>query len=142
MDVDSSMTGESRVDERVYRALKYGITHLEFRPGERLVEDLLSRRYGVSRTPVREALRNLEQEDLIVSREGRGRIIPYFDVSRYQDMYAVQIALEQLTVNLAYNTADPAAIAELREHWEGEFAGTEVLLEGSYAASMIDFTWG
>ena len=45
-------------------------------------------------------------------------------------------------VNLAYNTADPAAIAELREHWEGEFAGTEVLLEGSYAASMIDFTWG
>ena len=31
------MTGESRVDERVYRALKHDITHLEFRPGERLI---------------------------------------------------------------------------------------------------------
>ena len=52
--------------EVVFEALRDAIVHGEFEPGERLLEVALAKRLGVSRTPVREAIRMLELEGLVV----------------------------------------------------------------------------
>jgi DNA-binding GntR family transcriptional regulator len=106
----------SHVD--VYAALKYAITHFELKPGSRLVEGALSARYGVSRTPVREALHQLEQEGLVVARDVRGRFVRDLDLHDYEDVSRVRLSLEELAVVQACERADDAAIAELAETWE------------------------
>ena len=56
--------------DSAYLALRRDIVSGDIKPGEKLVEVVLADRYGVSRTPIREALRRLEQDDL-VQRNGR-----------------------------------------------------------------------
>ncbi|MEJ7669610.1 MAG: GntR family transcriptional regulator [Casimicrobiaceae bacterium] len=126
----------------IYTLMKADIIHFDFKPGERLVELELSRRYGVSRTPVREALRRLEQEGLVSSKGNRGRFVPQFDVGRYENVYAVRIALEKLAVEEACRRAPDEEIAALRDTWEGEFRNTEIPLDGRYEAANQRFHAG
>jgi DNA-binding GntR family transcriptional regulator len=102
----------------VYVALKYAITNFELKPGSRLVEGALSARYGVSRTPVREALHQLEQEGLVVTRDVRGRFVRDLDLHDYEDVSRVRLSLEELAVVQACERADGAAIAQLAETWD------------------------
>ena len=104
----------------VYRQLKQSITNFEFRPGARLVEDDLSELYGVSRTPVREALRQLEREGLVVASFGRGRFVREIALRDYEDVSHVRLALEALAVAQATERASNDAIDELRATWDIE----------------------
>src|SRR3954451_23356648 len=100
--------------DEIYRQLKQSITSFEFRPGERLVEDDLSTRYGVSRTPVREALRQLEREGLGVASPARGRFVRDIALRDYEDVSQVRLALEELAVIQACERATGDAVEELR----------------------------
>lgn len=62
--------------EVVFEALRDAIVHGEFEPGERLLEVALAKRLGVSRTPVREAIRMLELEGLVVMVPGKVQRLP------------------------------------------------------------------
>lgn len=104
-------------DDDVYEQLKHDITYFRVAPGERLVESELSDRYGTSRTPVREALRRLEQEGLVVAMAG-GRVARHFDLRDFEDMYRVRMLVEQLSVEQACERAGSRAIANLRDSWE------------------------
>src|SRR4051794_11188224 len=128
--------GNSQDD--VYRQLKHSITNFEFRPGARLVEDDLSERYGVSRTPVREALRQLEREGLVVASAGRGRFVRDIALRDYEDVSQVRLALEDLAVAQACERADDAAIDELRATWDGN----EPAADGSYVYADERFHTG
>lgn len=87
--------------EKVYNFLLERIIHGEYPPGKTLRLDLISNEIGVSRTPVRDALRQLEKLGLV-------SIIPYFgakvkemDAKEYRDTCGVRLALEVYAAGLA-----------------------------------------
>lgn len=71
-----------------------------YKPGDRLVESELADRFGVSRTPIREALQRLETQSLL-SRDGRSLIVSSLDHSQIAELYVVRSELEGLAARLA-----------------------------------------
>jgi DNA-binding GntR family transcriptional regulator len=90
------------------------IDHGVFRPGDRLVESELADRFGVSRTPIREALQRLETQG-VVSRDGRSLVVSSLDHDQLGELYVVRAELEGLAARLA---AQHAAPEEIRVLWE------------------------
>lgn len=86
--------------DSAYLALRRDIVSGEIKPGEKLVEVVLADRYGVSRTPIREALRRLEQDDL-VQRDGRRVRVRQHRPEEILDIYEVRILLEEAAARAA-----------------------------------------
>lgn len=126
----------------VYHKLKHDLTHFVFKPGERLIETSLSSEYGVSRTPVREALRLLEQEGLVTVLTNGNRVAPEFDPTQYEDLFAMRVVLEELAVQEACQRGTDQAINALRISWGEEFDGKAVPLDGSYVTANERFHLG
>jgi DNA-binding GntR family transcriptional regulator len=121
-----------RTGAEIYERLKQDILTFEFRPGERLVELELCDRYEVSRTPVREALRRLEDDGLIVSRDKGGRVVKGLDISDYEDVYAVRAVLETYAVTDLANRRDLADMDALQYGWLDGYSAQTAALDGSY----------
>lgn len=85
-----------------------------YKPGDRLVENELAERFGVSRTPIREALQRLETQSLL-TRDGRSLIVASLDHSQLAELYAVRAELEGLAASLAAQHAAPEEIRVLRD---------------------------
>ncbi|MEM8824427.1 MAG: GntR family transcriptional regulator [Pseudomonadota bacterium] len=83
-----------------------------YRPGDRLVESELAERFGVSRTPVREALQRLETQALL-TRDGRSLIVASLSHDQMAELYAVRTELEALAARLAAQHAAQEEIAVL-----------------------------
>ncbi len=81
-----------------------------YKPGDRLVESELAERFGVSRTPIREALQRLETQSLL-TRDGRSLIVASLDHNQLAELYVVRAELEGLAARLA---ARHATIEEMR----------------------------
>ncbi len=90
-----------------------------YRPGDRLVESELAERFGVSRTPIREALQRLETQSLL-ARDGRSLIVASLDHNQLAELYAVRTELEGLAARLAAQHAAPEEVRVLREMVEGD----------------------
>ncbi|MPS27311.1 GntR family transcriptional regulator [Pigmentiphaga sp.] len=102
----------------------------EFKPGDRLVEGRLSEEMGVSRIPVREALRALAAEGLVTVEPRRGASVAVLSEKMAYDMVAVRAALEGLNAKLAAQQRDEKTLAQLREFLrEGELASREERIE-------------
>ncbi|MEO0342419.1 MAG: GntR family transcriptional regulator [Pseudomonadota bacterium] len=78
-------------------------------PGDRLVESELAERFGVSRTPIREALQRLETQAMLV-RDGRSLMVASLDHNQLSDLYAVRAELEGLAAQLAAKHASPEEV--------------------------------
>ena len=74
----------------IYDSLKERICLLDCPPGMQLSEPALAAEYGVSRTPVREALKRLAAEDLVESRNGVGTLVRAFSLAELEDIYAMR----------------------------------------------------
>lgn len=85
-----------------------------YRPGDRLVESELAERFGVSRTPIREALQRLETQSLL-ARDGRSLIVASLDHNQMAELYAVRTELEGLAARLAARHATEEEIQVLKE---------------------------
>tara|TARA_R110002049_G_scaffold23781_7_gene84887 strand:+ start:105272 stop:105970 length:699 start_codon:yes stop_codon:yes gene_type:complete len=85
-----------------------------YRPGDRLVESELAERFGVSRTPVREALQRLETQSLL-ARDGRSLIVASLDHNQMAELYVVRSELEGLAARLAARHATAEEVRVLRE---------------------------
>jgi DNA-binding GntR family transcriptional regulator len=133
-DGDSSAHAPARrAGAEIYERLKQDILTFEFRPGERLVELELCDRYEVSRTPVREALRRLEDDGLVVARDKGGRIVKGLDISDYEDVYAVRAVLETYAVSeLADRAGELADVDALQYGWLEGYSADTAPLDGSY----------
>lgn len=90
----------------VFNTLRDAIVHGEFEPGERLMEVTLAKRLGVSRTPVREAIRMLELEGLVVMIPRRGAEVARITEKDLRDALEIRISLEELAVELACQRID------------------------------------
>lgn len=85
----------------VFNALRKAILNGELAPGQRLMEIALANRLGVSRTPVREAIKRLEQEGLVVIIERKGAEVAGISGNQLRDVLEVRLALEELSGELA-----------------------------------------
>lgn len=83
-----------------YALIMDAIDRGTYRPGSRLVESELAERFGVSRTPVREALQRLETQSLL-TRDGRSLIVASLDHDQMTELYVVRCELEGLAARLA-----------------------------------------
>ena len=93
----------------ILEAIEAGI----FKPGDRLVESELAERFGVSRTPVREALQRLETQGML-TRDGRSLIVASLDHNQLSELYAVRTELEGLAARLAARHATEEELHVLR----------------------------
>jgi DNA-binding GntR family transcriptional regulator len=84
-----------------------------FKPGDRLVESELAERFGVSRTPVREALQRLETQSML-ARDGRSLMVASLDHNQLAELYAVRTELEGLAARLAARHATEEEVRVLR----------------------------
>ncbi|KRS19123.1 GntR family transcriptional regulator [Roseovarius indicus] len=85
-----------------------------FKPGDRLVESDLAERFGVSRTPIREALQRLETQSLL-ARDGRSLIVASLDHNQLAELYVVRAELEGLAASLAARHATEEEVRVLRD---------------------------
>jgi DNA-binding GntR family transcriptional regulator len=88
------------VQKDAYTLILEAIDTGVYRPGDRLVESELADRFGVSRTPVREALQRLETQSML-ARDGRSLIVASLDHNQLAELYVVRAELEGLAARLA-----------------------------------------
>lgn len=103
-----------KVDE-IYKILKHRIINVEYLPGEVLNESMLANEFGMSRTPVREALRRLQQEKWIYSLPKIGMQVAVFDINQLRDLYDAKEALEIMNIKLAIDKVKKKNIENLKE---------------------------
>ena len=109
-------------------ALRTDIVSGMFAPGEHLTEDRLSERYGVSRIPVREALRGLEVEGFVVCEPYRGAQVAHLSLTDVLDLLEVRQTLETVATRRA----------AVRRPWDGVQQMAKLLDEGRHASESGD----
>ncbi len=103
-------TGSPGVFERLRRWILEG----EYEPNERLVEEQLAERLGVSRTPIRQALTMLEAEGLVEMAPNRGATVRSFSVDEVWDIYDLRAVLKGHAARRAAGRIDSRELDELR----------------------------
>ena len=98
----------------VFNTLRQAILRGELKPGERLMEIQLANKLGVSRTPIREALRKLELEGLVNIVPRKGAEVADITEKSLRDVLEVRKALEELSVQLACEKITEEEIEELK----------------------------
>ncbi|WP_086082133.1 GntR family transcriptional regulator [Rhizobium etli] len=101
--------------ESTYLQLKDLILTGQLRPSERLSEVTLAKRFGVSRTPLREALMKLEEEGLIVGQRNFGYTVTDLDVTKFCNLLVVREALDVCAAQLACEVASEEDLDRLRD---------------------------
>ena len=97
----------------VFNTLRQAILRGELKPGERLMEIQLANKLGVSRTPIREAIRKLELEGLVLMIPRKGAEVAEITEKSLRDVLEVRRALEELSVQLACEKITKEEIREL-----------------------------
>lgn len=132
---------EIRMDEYlplrdvVFNTLRQAILKGELKPGERLMEIQLANKLGVSRTPVREAIRKLELEGLVLMIPRKGAEVADITRQDMEDVLEVRTALEELAVKDACDHITDAQLSELKKA-SNEFK--KALLEGKDLVTCAD----
>ena len=103
--------------ERIRASLADAIVRGELGPGVALDETTIAERFQVSRTPVREAIRQLEAIGFAEARPHRGAVVPHFTPEKLKEMFTVMAEMEELCARYAAQNVTPAERAELlRRH--------------------------
>ncbi len=116
------MKGELKMDvneylplrDVVFNTLRQAILRGEMEPGERLMEIQLAQKLGVSRTPIREAIRKLELEGLVIMIPRKGAEVAHITEKDMRDVLEVRATLEELVVALACKNVTDEKLAELK----------------------------
>jgi len=119
--MDKTLMTEKPTQQDAYSLILEAIDSGTYRPGDRLVESELADRFGVSRTPIREALQRLETQSLL-TRDGRSLIVASLDHNQLAELYVVRGTLEGLAARLAARHATPEEVRVLRDMLEADRA--------------------
>jgi DNA-binding GntR family transcriptional regulator len=111
--------------EQVLAELRRRIVDGDYAQGERLTENRLADDFGVSRNPVREALRVVETEGFVQILPRRGAVVATIDETAVRDLFAVRVQLETLAAGLAAERATEQDVARLRALLDQASAATE-----------------
>lgn len=113
------MSGMKTTQKDAYELILDAIDVGIYRPGDRLVESELAERFGVSRTPIREALQRLETQSLL-TRDGRSLMVASLDHNQLAELYVVRAELEGLAARLAAQHATDEEIRVLTDMVEAD----------------------
>jgi DNA-binding GntR family transcriptional regulator len=113
-DARESVTYVSKTD-MVAALIRELIITGDLSAGEQLRQRDLAERFGVSQTPVREAMRRLESEGLVVGDTHRGFTVVEPDAGRMEENFVIRAALESLGASLAARSIDDAGVRRLAE---------------------------
>ncbi|HBR02786.1 MAG TPA: GntR family transcriptional regulator [Ruminiclostridium sp.] len=97
----------------IFETLRKAIVSGDIKPGERLMEVSLAEQMGVSRTPVREAIRRLEAEGLVTMVPRKGTHVSQLSIKDMMDVLEVRCALDKLATGLATEHIEPGQIKSL-----------------------------
>ncbi len=135
----------------VVRALEDDILQSVLKPGHRLDEQALARRFQVSRTPVREALRHLASSGLVEIKRNHGATVRALTTTELVEMFQVMAELEGLCSRLCARRMGEAELALIREHntvceerarandHEGFFAANNLFHDVIYASARNQY---
>ena len=114
MDFEVNRNESLPLRDVVFNTLRKAILRGELKPGERLMEIQLANKLGVSRTPIREAIRKLELEGLVLMIPRKGAEVAQITEKNMQDVLEVRKALEELSVQLACERITPEQVEEMK----------------------------
>lgn len=120
--------------EIVFETLREAIITGVLKPGERLMEVQLAEEMGVSRTPVREAIRKLELEGFVVMVARKGAYVAGISLKDVTDVFEIRAALEGLAASLAAGRASDEELEEM----ERAVANRSVYLESTDLNSLVE----
>lgn len=106
------------IREITYEALKDAIIAGTILPGERIVESSFAKRFNISRTPVREALRKLEQDGLVEYTPRKGVVVKSLDANDINEIYLIRETLEDLALGFSVQYVQPCHIVQLKATME------------------------
>jgi|WetSurMetagenome_2_1015567.scaffolds.fasta_scaffold296463_2 DNA-binding GntR family transcriptional regulator len=92
---------DKSVRQDIYERIRDDITYGRLMPGERLTEKKLSDIYAVSRSPIREALRQLQSEGLIRFEQNKGMEVPKLSIKQVEEIYDIRALLEGYAVRMS-----------------------------------------
>ncbi len=99
--------------EKVAELLREAIIQQKIKPGERVTELEIASRYGLSRTPIREAFRQLESEGFLKIIPRKGAIVAELDAKDIKDFYEIKAVLEGYAARVAAERISDAEISQL-----------------------------
>lgn len=112
------MSGRSRSVD-IYNTLYNRIITWKYPPGQRLTEEEVCAEFGVSRSPVREALNSLVSSHLVLKEEHKGYTVRRIDLREVNELYDTRLILEEGVVRLiCEHGMDPEILQPMREHWK------------------------
>ncbi len=141
------LEGYQPLRDMVFDVLMSAIMMGQLSPGERLLEVQLAEEMGVSRTPVREAIRRLELEGFVVMVPRKGAYVAGLSVNDIESVYEIRTALETLAVRLAaqrmededYQYLEELSL-EMRETWQGGNVENWVGLDAKFHEALYKFS--
>ncbi len=114
-DLKLNMNAYLPLRDVVFNTLREAILRGDLKPGERLMEIQLASQLGVSRTPIREAIRMLEQEGLAVTMPRKGAEVAKMTLKGMEDVLEIRAALDELASQLACERMTEAQLERLKD---------------------------
>ncbi len=115
VEFNDSDSLSSSLRRRIFSQIQNDILNGVYEPGDNLIETKLSEELGVSRTPVREALRQLELEGLVQSVPNKGVTVKGVSSEDIHDIYTIRMLIEGLAARWAAEKITPQELEELKE---------------------------
>lgn len=99
--------------ERAYRYLEEQIVTLKLKPGDIVADKSIAEKLGISRTPVREAILRLRNDQFVESSARRGVFVLGIDLAHYKDIFETRRVLDNLLLEMTAIRAEPRHLSEL-----------------------------
>lgn len=116
--MEKLLTGETSLAEEITSILRSRIITGEYEMGEKLIENKIAKELKVSRTPVRDAFKELTKDGLVEYVPNKGCFAKGFSKKDMADIYKVRTAVEQLAIEMAIENKDEETMQKLREQLE------------------------
>ncbi|MGM0378780.1 MAG: GntR family transcriptional regulator [Bacillota bacterium] len=118
MSIIDDNEGKKSLTTLIFDRVRDEIINGDYNPGDKLIENRLAKELGVSRTPVREALKQLELDGLVESIPNRGVIVKGISDQDIYDIYTVRISIETIAARWAVERMTEKDLEELEEIYD------------------------
>lgn len=119
-DDERDFSTSNSLGQKIFKQIQNDILNGKYLPGDVFTEGKLSEELGVSRTPIREALKQLELEGLVKATPGRRIVVEGISTKDIEDIYTIRMLIEGLAARWAASNITADEIAEIREALELE----------------------
>ena len=145
--VDPLTIRRRSLHDELTERLRRLITEGELAPGEKIPEQRLCERFGVSRTPLREALKVLASEGIVTLRPNRGAVVSALTLQELEEVFPVMGALEALSGEIACRHITPTEVETIRGmheemvgHWQNDELQSYFRLNQRIHLAILDAT--